>query len=335
MSIGIFGIPNMGNTCYINSIIQILLHTPYFNYILQNTQNLKNNNMENIIVKQWIEFYTKTVLYKSISPHNLIYSIRKYIKKLDNNQQDASEFLIQLIDIFKIALARPVRINISNTYGQNKNNLYIECYKRIQQLYSNEYSELVDIFNGMLITEIKYLNKNIISRTFDSYSILQLPTPNIKISNIYNCLDLLWSTETLTDYTIDSTNIFESSSSLQNSSITNMVVLKTYYLWLTPKILILNLKKYNTHNKFNTYIDIPHNLNLTKYLYDGCTDKPIYTLYAICNHDGDMNQGHYYSYIFIQHLNKWVIFNDSHIMYINENQVSTKNAVCVFYRKLG
>ncbi len=327
MSNHMFVLPNLGNTCYINSIIQILLHTYELNHILQNTPSLKNT-MESVIVKHWKELHNKTKVSRNISPNNLIYSIRKCINQFDNNyQQDASQFLIQLIDIFKIALSKPVKINISCKYINPENILYVECYKRIKELYSNEYSDLINIFNGMLITEIKDMNQTTISRMFDPYSILQLPTPNQPVSTIYHCLDLLWSPEKLTDYTITPEN---------GPSIKNTVVSKTYYLWLTPKILILNLKKYNTQNKLNTYIDIPLELNLTKYLYNGCTDNPIYTLYAVCNHTGNLNYGHYYSYIFINQINKWVFFNDdSTPVVINDNQVSTKDAICVFYRKLG
>lgn len=325
MNTQLFGIPNIGNTCYINSIIQILWHTDKLNNILKNTNNLKNN-MESMIVKHWTDLYTQTLESQPFSSHNLIHSIRKYITQLDNtHQQDASEFLINLIDIFKIALSHPVKITISDAYNnQNNNSVYIECYKRIKQLYSNDYSELVNIFNGMLITEIKDVNNKKISITFDPYSILQLPTPNIPTSTIYDCLDLLLTTETLTDYTVSTDSI-----------ITNVLVHKTYYLWLTPKILILNLKKYNKNTKFNTYIDIPHNLNLSRYLYEGCPENPIYELYAICNHMGNMNNGHYYSYILISHINKWVIFNDnSKPVEIDSRNVITPNAICAFYRKL-
>lgn len=329
MSNGICVLPNIGNTCYINSIIQILLHTYELNNILKNTQTLKNN-MESMIVKHWKELHNKTMVSKQVSPHNLIFTIRKYIKQFDNSsQQDASEFLIQLIDIFKIALSHPVKINISNKYVTKENELYIECYNRIKQLYSNDYSELVNIFNGMFITELKDKNNQIISRTFDPYEILQVPTPNIPVSTIYDCLDLLWLEETLTDYKITGSG---------SSTLNNMFVSKTYYLWLTPKILILNLKKYNTQYKLNTYVDIPHELDLSKYLYPGCKDTPNYTLYAICNHtgNGNINYGHYYSYILIPQIKKWVMFNDSSPpVVMNEDQVSTKDAVCVFYRKLG
>lgn len=324
MSHGICVLPNIGNTCYINSIIQILLHTDELNNILENTTSLKNT-MESMIVKHWKDLHQKTRISQNISPNNLIFSIRKCIKQMDNSdQQDASEFLIQLIDIFKMALSKPVKINISGKYINPGNNIYLECYQRIKQLYSNEYSELVNLFNGMLITEVTDINQTLISRTFDPYCILQLPTPTIPVSTIYDCLDLLWSTETLTDYKVTI-----------GTNMKNTPVKKTYYLWLTPKILILYLKKYNTHNKFNTYIDIPHQLDLSKYLYTGCVDNPLYRLYAVCNHTGNLNYGHYYSYVFVPPINKWVMFNDDRKpVVINENQISTNHAMCVFYRKI-
>lgn len=340
MSLGICTLYNLGNTCYINSMIQILLHTSELNNILIQTPNVINT-LENLVVHHWKELLHKTCISSNIckiSPHGLIGSIRKYNKQWDHSQHDASEFLIELLDIFNISISRPVNIKIVDNYNNVENQIYLECYKRIQQLYSSNYSDMISIFNGMLITEITDLNKTHISRTFDPYFILQLSIPthnndNNTITTIYNCLNLLWSPELLTDYKVSDVSDGWGGERLYQNNIT---VTKTYYLWITPQILILNLKRYtDTDTKINTYVDIPHHLNLSKYLYKNCTAIPHYQLYAICNHVGNMDNGHYYSYVFVSQINKWIVFNDDlSPQIIPENKVSTQHAVCVFYKKI-
>ena len=327
MSLGICTLQNLGNTCYINSIIQILLHTYELNNVLLQTTKVKNT-LENIVVYNWTELLNQTIRSKhvcKIAPHNLIRSISNYNPRWNNqSQHDAGEFIVDLIDIFNKSLSRQVHIQLVN---KTNDQIYIECYKRLTQLYSNDYSDLISIFNGMIITEITDLHNNNISRTFDPYSILEVPIADgiNHTSTIYDCLNLLWCAEQHSDYKV-TRELHEF----------KMIVNKTYYLWMTPQILFIHLKRHNNPTiKSNTYVDIPHNLDLSKYLYNNCTANPHYKLYAICNHTGDAYNGHYYSYVFIPKINKWLLFNDdSNPVIIPENQVSTPNAVCVCYRQL-
>ena len=51
---GLTGLANVGNTCYINSCMQLLSHTYELNNFLDNFNKKKiNNNVEALIFKEW------------------------------------------------------------------------------------------------------------------------------------------------------------------------------------------------------------------------------------------------------------------------------------------
>ena len=142
---GICRFHNLGNTCYMNSIFQILLHTPELTHILNTSKphNISENRDEYDIIYYWKDMI-KTVYSSNniltITPRSLVQCIRKLSAKrlsvkFDNTQQDATEFLLFLMDVFHIALAHNVNIQISNQHVVTLAN--IECYKRIKTLYSN------------------------------------------------------------------------------------------------------------------------------------------------------------------------------------------------------
>ena len=61
-------------------------------------------------------------------------------------------------------------------------------------------------------------------------------------------------------------------------------------------------------------------------------DKNIYDLFAISNHSGQMNGGHYWCYA--KNIDdNWYNFNDENVSRIQPSEIITPNAYCLFYKR--
>ena len=102
----------------------------------------------------------------TISPNRFIKSIQ-YVSQNKNlelfsgyAQNDISEFLIFIIDCFNNSLKRKVDINICGKEQNETDKIAVECYKMIKENYSENYSELLDIFYGTHVSIVEnFLNK--------------------------------------------------------------------------------------------------------------------------------------------------------------------------------
>ena len=125
---------NLGNTCYMNSIVQVLAHIPNFsNYFRSLDINLINK--ENKLLLELI-YLLKDLNEKneSFSPDNFLIELQNYSKEKDLinftgfDQNDASEFLLILIDYVYKTLERKVIINIKGDVVNEKDNLSRICF---------------------------------------------------------------------------------------------------------------------------------------------------------------------------------------------------------------
>ena len=57
----------------------------------------------------------------------------------------------------------------------------------------------------------------------------------------------------------------------------------------------------------------------------------MYTLYAVCNHQGTMTRGHYTAYCRNPTDGQWYMFDDSHVQAMSEDQLVTAGAYLLFY----
>ena len=110
--------------------------------------------------------------------------------------------------------------------------------------------------------------------------------------------------------------------------------------WNLPDILIIDLKRFtNDFKKLGKKIDVPlTGLDLSKYMVGYNKHTFVYNLFGVCNHMGGCFGGHYTSYVkagFNDNIGtgEWYEFNDAQIRPINNSQVITGNAYCLFFQK--
>ncbi|CAF3610200.1 unnamed protein product [Rotaria socialis] len=109
-------------------------------------------------------------------------------------------------------------------------------------------------------------------------------------------------------------------------------------LWLLPKILIVQLKRFNYtryyRDKIDLRIDCPINLDLSQYVLNPAEKaKGKYSLIAVSNHMGGLGGGHYTAYAKNSHDKKWHIFDDSYVSEANETDVVGKAAYVLIYQQ--
>jgi ubiquitin carboxyl-terminal hydrolase 2/21 len=332
---GINGLQNVGNTCYMNSILQCLTHTKWLvKYMLTNRflEHIKQNSLEMIMVYE-INKLLRFMYYSSGQVLNPVQFFR-YMQILSlklgngqfigNNQHDASEFLTFVLDILHEGLAKPIDIPENILSSKEP---HLESWLKT---FKSGYSILVKEFFGQYHTRTICLDCKNISSNYDPFSILHLPIPPIPPVNqgnqasqgitLNDCLELFSKEEELDD---DNKYKCDKCSSITNAH-------KMSEIWKAPNTLIICLKRFNKKGlKINTNVSFPlenYTLNTVN------NEKNVYDLYAVCNHVGDLNGGHYFSYV--KQDGNWYEINDGLIKGItNASRVVNHYAYILFYQK--
>tara|TARA_Y100000389_G_scaffold204946_1_gene261116 strand:+ start:152 stop:1183 length:1032 start_codon:yes stop_codon:yes gene_type:complete len=330
---GLTGLANLGNTCFLNSTLQCLSHTYELNdFLKKETFKKKLNNIpDTLVLLEWDKL--REMIWSEncvISPGGFIQIIQK-IANIKNRdiftgyaQNDLPEFLLFLIDCFHNALHRKVTMNINGNIQNKKDELAKKCYNMIKTMYTNDYSEFLDIFYGIHVSNIYSVDGEILTQTPEPYFLISLPIPqNNKNPTLEDCFDLYTKEELLTD---ENQFIYKDS---------KIDALREIKFWKFPDILVIDLKRFNNNAKKNKIlITFPlENFNVSQYCIGYNKDLYVYDLYGICNHSGGVMGGHYTSYI--KNANgKWYHFNDTHVTEIdNLDSLISNKAYCFFYRK--
>jgi ubiquitin C-terminal hydrolase len=333
---GLSGLTNLGNTCFLNSTMQVISHTYELNDFLDLKLYRKrlNNKYDSAILIEWDDL--RTILWNEnciVSPFKFVKTVQKIAKLKKQElftgfqQNDVSEFLIFIIDCFHNALAREVKMTIEGTVKDEKDKIAVKCFKTIKQMYEKDYSEIWNIFYGTQISHLEHAQTGeTLGMRPEPYFIINLPIPeNNKSPSLIDCFDKYIEVE-----------ILDGDNCVMDENIGQKVPAKKKLLfWNFPQVLVLDIKRFNSANRKNqTLIDFPlENLNLSKYVVGYNKNTYIYDLYAVCNHSGSVFGGHYTS--FVKNANgKWYHYNDTNVSEVGIVQhIITPKAYCFFYRK--
>lgn len=327
------GLVNLGNTCFLNSCLQALSHTYELTYVLE---NMKFTGMTDkfLIVNEWNDL--RKLMWRqdaTISPNKFVSNVQTVAKKKGKDlftgwsQNDMPEFLLFIIDCIHESQARKVELTISGKKETEVDELAVKCYKMLKDSYEREYSEIMDLFYGVLISEIvsidgitKHVSKP------ESFFILDLPIPGRSNVSLYDCFDLFTQPEVLSG-----DNAWFNEKTGQKEDIHKHIT-----FWNFPKVVVITLKRFspNGRSKRNDLISFPmDDLDLSKYVRGYASSSYKYELYAVCNHMGNVFRGHYTAYV-KNRVGEWIHYNDQATeRLVSGHIVVSPMAYCLFYRK--
>ncbi|KAF8447100.1 hypothetical protein BDZ91DRAFT_702920 [Kalaharituber pfeilii] len=355
MNFGTTGLKNLGNTCYMNSILQCMNGTiPLSRYFLDGSYKL-HINKDNVLGSRGVlaEAFANVVKhlwdgqYKFISPMTFK-DVSGRLNDLfkTNDQQDAQEFLEFLLDGLHEDLnpyaTRTKLRELTSDEEKYRESLPVPyaSYLEWQRYIHRNFSVIVNWFQGQLSSRLTCMTCNTKSTTYNPFMYLSLPIPPGKKPTIRDCLEEFCREEILEkEDAWHCPNCKKPRKATKKLTITRL-----------PHMLIIHLKRFTNkglwRDKLNTPISYPlKELDLSKYVpqFDNASVPPdfvpppeqtapfLYDLYGVCNHYGTLNGGHYTAFVRNSYNEAWNLFDDSKASRIAEEEVVSKNAYVLFW----
>ena len=196
---GLTGLKNIGNSSYINSIIQCLSNTPelmyyYISGLYKKDIKIKeikkkgyvpgklSEEFSNLLCKMWIDDK------KVVNPKEIKYAIADLNYEFNNNnQQDSSEFLIFLLNYLHEEINRE-QIKTGNLFyeppkGETESD--ITASQRFWNLFRRKNNSIIiDLFYGQIKNTTRCLSCGNSVTSFEVFNILPIEIPTLKKINI-------------------------------------------------------------------------------------------------------------------------------------------------------
>jgi len=336
---GYVGLCNLGNTCFLNSCVQILNHTyelvELIKIVQQKGEMIKKGD-DSIILNEWADLCLLMWNCEdpcAVSPKKFVHQVHNIARNKGRElftgwgQNDITEFLLFMIDCMHNSISRRIDVSIHGTPKHHRDKTAIQCYKMLKNIYEKEYSEIMDMFYGIYISEITSPEDatQIRSSKPEHFFILDICIPsNMSNITLYDCFNMFVSSEQIKG---DNGWYNESTKEKEDAQ-------KRITFWNFPKILVIALKRFSHDgmHKINDLVDFPlENLNLNAYVKGYKPEQYLYHLYGVCNHIGSVNGGHYTSFV-RNACGEWIHYNDTYVQKISQQNVVSPSAYCLFYR---
>ncbi|XP_074707146.1 ubiquitin carboxyl-terminal hydrolase 17-like protein 6 [Strix uralensis] len=295
------GLYNLGNTCFINSVLQCLTYTPPLANYLLSREHSQSCRRQGFCVMCSMEEHVHTVLHSSgtaIEPWAIIRVLRRIGEHFEADmQEDAHEFLRCTVDAMQ-------RDCLSNLDFASQSDTVVH-----------------QIFGGFLRSRVTCLSCSAVSDSYEAF--LDVPLDIEAASSVPAALQDFVKPEKL-----GGENCFKC------SRCDKMVTAsKRFTVHRAPKVLTVCLKRFEffTSSKISKVVEYPEHLDLHPYMSETAGEPLLYSLYAVLVHGGDScDTGHYYCYVKASD-GLWYEMEDDFVGGCDIDTVLSQQAYLLFY----
>ncbi|XP_059475384.1 ubiquitin carboxyl-terminal hydrolase 8 [Neocloeon triangulifer] len=334
---GLTGLKNLGNSCYMNSIVQCISNThelmkyfcegSYRNEV-NTTTRTRGQIVEELAVvirALWAGEYRTVACrdFKRVAGayHGDFGGVR---------QQDSHEFLTLLMDWLHDDLNKKhdMKKRILTPPDSDEPPKQIQNIKESSDNAWREFekcndSRILHLFYGQQSSTVRCNSCSFESVTFEPFSTLTLVLPqNSDKCSLNECLSMYLAPEPIQEWRCPKCK--------QTRRAT-----KKFDIWRLPPILVIHFKRFCEDiawRKQHTLVEFPlQRLMMTQFTVNSHPKHHTYDLYAVSNHYGTMDGGHYTTYSRSAVFNKWYKFDDADVSEISEPSVRSNAAYILFY----
>lgn len=318
---GLSGLSNLGNTCYMNSILQCLSNTlPLSHYLLTMKIESPLNNLIQMYIKVLLEIWKEN---SPLAPVSFKKCLNIILPKYKNNiQHDAHEFLLDFMNILHDNLSIKevdfdININASKYIKEANSSLKTHIKKK---------SIISELFNGQIIKKFTCNDCNYTFRRYEPFLSLDLycPKPERELSHhIKNNFQR--------DYQYFSCE----NCGNENRHVEHEV---DSGIFKFPEVLIILLKRFTTKSIKNiNSVILNDTLDFSEYSYISTDESVIYDIKSIVCHTGkSLDYGHYFTLIkndFASNGVNWTCFNDTSVNDFDITNLDPSYPYILFYQR--
>lgn len=344
---GLRGLNNLGNTCFMNSVLQALLHTPPLrNYFLggrHNHESCRRDSGNRLCLHCDMEAIFNAVFSGDRTPYSparFLYSWWQHSANLASyEQQDAHEFFISVLD--------RIHETEEKIRPQKKDNGDCQCIAH-------------KVFSGVLRSDVTCTTCGFTSTTYDPCLDISLnletacssskevngksskANDKSSISTLLGCLDLFTRPEKLgSDQKLYCQHCQVKRDSLKQMSIRRL-----------PLVLCFHIKRFEhswikkMSRKIDKYLQFPVSLDTTPYLSSSVVRKRFgnrifafegdeaeisteFEVLAVVTHSGNLESGHYVTYLRLRE--QWYKCDDAWITQVSDHVVRAAQGYLLYY----
>jgi ubiquitin carboxyl-terminal hydrolase 8 len=342
---GQIGLANIGNTCYLNAILQCLRHVPDLTVFFNKHSDSwihEGTDKDAALCRAYKTLVNDLWSGKPPSflrPAGFVHFFRLALKDtrfdhmISPRQHDAHEALVFLIDQLHEGMKRELKMNIMAP-EDSQVHAALTAWKTA---VAPNYSPMVDYFFGLMQVSVVCQGCKNVSCRYEPFSEIVVQFPDNKEATLEECMNHEFQGEPIDEYQCDKCSPDTTDGTPKAKRHPGVIYRK---IWKLPQNLMLILKRFNPNGtKCQANFSTDEVMKFDKWFAEGSPESSKtakYTLQSMVDHHGSAGGGHYNAQVKSPTTNNWNIYDDETVGKIMDGSkpIFGRMNYILFFRKI-